>query len=35
VLNVLTDLEMDPEAAGKPLLGRHKGYGARGSAVIE
>lgn len=25
VLNVLTDLEIDPEAAGKPLLGRLKG----------
>ena len=25
VLNALTDLEMDPEATGKPLLGRLKG----------
>lgn len=25
VLNALTDLEIDPEAAGKPLLGRLKG----------
>lgn len=25
VLNILTDLEMDPEAAGKPLLGRLQG----------
>lgn len=25
VLNALTDLESDPEAAGKPLLGRLKG----------
>lgn len=25
VLNALTDLEGDPEAAGKPLLGRLKG----------
>jgi Cytotoxic translational repressor of toxin-antitoxin stability system len=25
VLNILTDLEMDPESAGKPLLGRLKG----------
>jgi mRNA interferase RelE/StbE len=25
VLNALTDLEMDPRAAGKPLLGRLKG----------
>lgn len=25
VLNALTDLEMDPQAAGKPLLGRLKG----------
>jgi len=25
VLNAITDLEIDPEAAGKPLLGRLKG----------
>lgn len=25
VLNALTDLEIDPEAAGKPLVGRLKG----------
>ena len=25
VLNALTDLEIDPEAVGKPLLGRLKG----------
>lgn len=25
VLNALTDLEIDPQAAGKPLLGRLKG----------
>jgi mRNA-degrading endonuclease RelE of RelBE toxin-antitoxin system len=25
VLNALTDLEVDPEAAGKPLLGRLRG----------
>lgn len=25
VLNVITDLEIDPEATGKPLLGRLKG----------
>jgi mRNA interferase RelE/StbE len=25
VLNMLTELEVDPEAAGKPLLGRLKG----------
>lgn len=25
VLNALTELEIDPEAAGKPLLGRLKG----------
>jgi hypothetical protein len=25
VLNALTDLEIDPDAAGKPLLGRLKG----------
>ena len=25
VLNALTDLEIDPESAGKPLLGRLKG----------
>lgn len=25
VLNALTDLEIDPEGAGKPLLGRLKG----------
>lgn len=26
VLNVLTDLEIDPEVAGKPLMGRLKGF---------
>jgi len=34
VLNALTDLEIDPEAAGKPLPGRLKGFGRPGSAAL-
>ena len=33
-LNVLTDLEMDPEAAGKSLLGRLKGLGCARVGII-